>query len=197
MLLYHEVKGTSKSVPPGVKHVITSSNLPAPKCAKLKERADTVYAASLLLPAEVRVLSHSRKEQDTKEKTELKCPEYQNPRNLWATMPTINFEEERRKSKNRRPQKEYTGTQVQHPVYLHWGGHRKRMQNLPMLAEDGDLNNDSPVFQQTLLCHHLHPPHWITEKLAQWQVREGVETRGLEEDQWGYSHLAERGSLEA
>lgn len=66
-----------------------------------------------------------------------------------------------------------------------------------MLAEDGALNNDSPVFQQTLLCHRLHPPHLITETLAQWQVREGVETRGREEGQWGYSHPAEQGSLEA
>lgn len=80
---------------------------------------------------------------------------------------------------------------------IHWGGHCKWMQNLPMLAEDDDLNNDSPVFQQTLLCHRLHPPHWITEKLAQWQAREGVETHGLEEGQWGHSLLAEQGSLEA
>lgn len=65
------------------------------------------------------------------------------------------------------------------------------------LAEDGDLNNDSPAFLQTLLCHRLHPPHWRTEKLAQWQAREGVEIRGLEEGQWGCSHLAEQGSLEA
>lgn len=66
-----------------------------------------------------------------------------------------------------------------------------------MLAEDDDLNNDSPVFQQTLLCHRLLPPHWITEKLAQWQAGEGVEIHGLEEGQWGHSHLAEQGSLEA
>lgn len=66
-----------------------------------------------------------------------------------------------------------------------------------MLAEDDDLNNDSPVFQQTLLCHRLLPPHWITEKLAQWQAGEGVETHRLEEGQWGHSHLAEQGSLEA
>lgn len=66
-----------------------------------------------------------------------------------------------------------------------------------MLAEDDDLNNDSPVFQQTLLCHRLLPPHWITEKLAQWQAGEGVEIHGLKEGQWGHSHLAEQGSLEA
>lgn len=66
-----------------------------------------------------------------------------------------------------------------------------------MLAEDDDLNNDSPVCQQTLLCHRLLPPHWITEKLAQWQAGEGVEIHGLEEGQWGHSHLAEQGSLEA
>lgn len=66
-----------------------------------------------------------------------------------------------------------------------------------MLAEDDDLNNDNPVFQQTLLCHRLLPPHWITETLAQWQAGEGVEIHGLEEDQWGHSHLAEQGSLEA
>lgn len=66
-----------------------------------------------------------------------------------------------------------------------------------MLAEDDDLNNDSPVFQQTLLCHRLLPPHWITEKLAQWQAGEGVEIHGLEKGQWGHSHLAEQGSLEA
>lgn len=71
------------------------------------------------------------------------------------------------------------------------------MWNLQMLAEDDDLNNDSPVFQQTLLCHRLLPPHWITEKLAQWQAGEGVEIHGLEEGQWGHSHLAEQGSLEA
>lgn len=69
--------------------------------------------------------------------------------------------------------------------------------DLQMLAEDDDLNNDSPVFQQTLLCHRLHPPRWITEKLAQWQAGAGVETRGLEEGQRGRSHLAEQGSLEA
>lgn len=67
----------------------------------------------------------------------------------------------------------------------------------PMLVEGDDLNSDSPVSQQTLLCHRLHPPHWITEKLAQRQARAGVETRGLEEGQWGCSLLAERGSLEA
>lgn len=39
MLLHHEVEGAAKPVPPGVKHVIASSNLPAPKCAKLQERA--------------------------------------------------------------------------------------------------------------------------------------------------------------
>lgn len=66
-----------------------------------------------------------------------------------------------------------------------------------MLAEGDDLNSDSPVSQQTLLCHRLHPPHWITEKLAQWQARAGVETPGLEEGQWGYFLLAELGSLEA
>lgn len=66
-----------------------------------------------------------------------------------------------------------------------------------MLAEDDDLNNDSPVFQQTLLCHRLLPPHWITEKLAQWQTGEGVEIHGLEEGQWGHSRLAVQGSLEA
>lgn len=66
-----------------------------------------------------------------------------------------------------------------------------------MLAEDDDLNNDSPVFQQTLLCHRLLPPHWITEKLAQWQAGEGVEIHGLEEGRRGHSHLAVQGSLEA
>lgn len=39
MLLHHEVEGAAKPVPPGVKHVIASSNLPAPECAKLQERA--------------------------------------------------------------------------------------------------------------------------------------------------------------
>lgn len=71
------------------------------------------------------------------------------------------------------------------------------MHSSPMLAEGDDLNSDSPVSQQTLLCHRLHPPHWITEKLAQWQARAGVETHGLEEGQWGCSLLAELGSLEA
>lgn len=66
-----------------------------------------------------------------------------------------------------------------------------------MLAEDDDLNSDSPVSQQTLLCHRLRPPHWITEKLAQWQAGEGVETQGLEGGQRGHSPLAEQGSLEA
>ena len=84
------------------------------------------------------------------------------------------------------------------PVPAAWGGSAPgRVWNLQMLAEDDDLNNDSPVFQQTLLCHRLLPPHWITEKLAQWQAGEGVETHGLEEGQWGHSHLAEQGSLEA
>lgn len=64
-------------------------------------------------------------------------------------------------------------------------------------AEDDDLNSDSPVFQQTLLCRRLLPPHWITEKLAQWQAGEGVEIHGLEKGQWGHSHLAEQDSLEA
>lgn len=67
----------------------------------------------------------------------------------------------------------------------------------PMLAEGDDLNSDSPVSQQTLLCHRLHPPHWITETMAQWQARVGVEIPGLEEGQWGYFLLAELGSLEA
>lgn len=66
-----------------------------------------------------------------------------------------------------------------------------------MLAEGDDLNSDSPVSQQALLCHRLHPPHWISEKLAQWQARVGVETHGLEEGQQGYSLLAEQGSLGA
>lgn len=39
MLLHHEVEGAAKPVPPGVKHVIASSDLPAPECAKLQERA--------------------------------------------------------------------------------------------------------------------------------------------------------------
>lgn len=83
MLLYHEVKGTSKSVPPGVKHVITSSNLPAPKCAKLKERTDTVgmHSERSLTSTASRGQGPFtfKKEQDTKEKTELKGLEYQNP----------------------------------------------------------------------------------------------------------------------
>lgn len=87
---------------------------------------------------------------------------------------------------------------LQCPVPAAWGGLAwGRMWNLQMLAEDDDLNNDSPVFQQTLLCHRLLPPHWTTEKLAQWQAGEGVEIHGLEEGQWGHSHLAEQGSLEA
>lgn len=87
---------------------------------------------------------------------------------------------------------------LQCPVPAARGGStRGCMWNLQMLAEDDDLNNDSPVFQQTLLCHRLLPPHWITEKLAQWQAGEGVEIHGLEEGQWGHSHLAEQGSLEA
>lgn len=69
--------------------------------------------------------------------------------------------------------------------------------HLQMLAEDDDLNNDSPVFQQTLLCHRLRPPHWITEKLAQRQAGEGVETHGLEAGRWGHSHFAEQGNLAA
>ena len=87
---------------------------------------------------------------------------------------------------------------LQCPVHAVWGGSTRGWTwNLQMLAEDDDLNNDSPVFQQTLLCHRLRPPHWITEKLAQWQAGEGVEIHGLEEGQWGHSHLAEQGSLEA
>lgn len=39
MLLHHEAEGAAKPVPPGVKHVIASSNLPAPECAKLQEKA--------------------------------------------------------------------------------------------------------------------------------------------------------------
>lgn len=90
------------------------------------------------------------------------------------------------------------GAPLHCPVPAAWGGSAPgRVWNLQMLAEDDDLNNDSPVFQQTLLCHRLLPPHWITEKLAQWQAGEGVETHGLEEGQWGHSHLAEQGSLEA
>lgn len=38
MLVHHEVEGAAKPVPPGVKYIIASSNLPAPKCAKLKEK---------------------------------------------------------------------------------------------------------------------------------------------------------------
>lgn len=45
MLLYHEVEGTAKPVPPGVKHVIPSSDLPAPESAKLKE--STAYKSQL------------------------------------------------------------------------------------------------------------------------------------------------------
>lgn len=66
-----------------------------------------------------------------------------------------------------------------------------------MLAEDDDLNNDSPVFPQTPPCHRRLPPHWISGKLAQWQAGAGVETPGSEEGQRARSHLVEQGSLEA
>lgn len=72
MLLYHEVEGTAKPVPPGVKHIITSSNLPAPKCAKLKENTECMRVTSAA-STEVQVLSCSRKEQNTREKAGPKC----------------------------------------------------------------------------------------------------------------------------
>lgn len=43
MLLHHEVEGAANPVPPRVKHVIASSNLPAPECAKLQERTPTPH----------------------------------------------------------------------------------------------------------------------------------------------------------
>lgn len=71
------------------------------------------------------------------------------------------------------------------------------MGNVQQLVEDDDLNKDNPVFQQALLFHHILPHRWITEMLAQLQVREHVEIHGLMEIHLGHSHFVGLGSREA
>lgn len=86
MLLYHEVEGTAKPVPPGVKHIVTSSNLPAAKCAKLKESTAHMCVTSAA-STEVQLLSCSRQEQDTREKAGLKCLKCQKLYTMATAMP--------------------------------------------------------------------------------------------------------------
>lgn len=44
MLLHHEVEGAAEPIPPGVKHVVPPSDLPAPESAKLKENTAALAA---------------------------------------------------------------------------------------------------------------------------------------------------------
>lgn len=112
MLLYHEVEGTAKPVPPGVKHIITSSNLPAPKCAKLKESTADTHVISAT-STEVQVLSCSRKEKKHQRKGRAGMPQVPEAR----TMPTAMqlWEREKKNSAPHRTLRCYTHS---HTRYL-------------------------------------------------------------------------------